>query len=160
MLLRLMGIMLDTVLHGCRSLPFNPSKGMDRTPADIDLDYEDIFLTTSDNEQVNGWYVPANADQPGPGTGRTLLFFHGNGGSIANRLPSLFVFQNLGLAQFIIDYRGYGRSSGKPTVLGTLRDARQAWDWLGREKNCAPEAISLFGRSLGGGGAASTAAGW
>ena len=92
-----------------------------------------------------------------PGHGKTLLFFHGNAGNLSHRLESLALFNRLGLSVFIIDYRGFGNSDGKPSVDGTVRDAGAAWDWLARQ-GTAPENIVIFGRSLGGGVAAALAA--
>jgi fermentation-respiration switch protein FrsA (DUF1100 family) len=51
---------------------------------------------------------------------------------------------------FIIDYRGYGKSEGKPTERGLYLDARAAWDYLINERRVAPERIVVFGKSLGG----------
>ncbi len=49
----------------------------------------------------------------------------------------------------ILDYRGYGRSEGRPSEAGLARDARAGWRWLREEAGSAPEEIVLFGRSLG-----------
>ena len=51
---------------------------------------------------------------------------------------------------FIIDYRGYGQSEGRPTEAGTYRDAAAAWHYLVDERHIAPQEIVIFGRSLGG----------
>ena len=67
----------------------------------------DVFcLRTSDDVEIHGWFVPGSGS-------RVLLFFHGNAGNISHRLESLLLFRQLGLSQLIIDYRGYGRSSGR-----------------------------------------------
>lgn len=86
--------------------------------------------------------------------GKTVLFFHGNAGNISHRLASIAFFHELGLSVLIIDYRGYGESSGKPSVGGSLEDARAAWRWLVDERKIVPSQIIVFGRSLGGGVAA------
>ena len=59
-----------------------PDRALTASPSDIGLDYEDVSLTTSDNERLHGWYIPA-ADSRG-----VLLFFHGNAGNISHRLDS------------------------------------------------------------------------
>ena len=51
----------------------------------------------------------------------------------------------------IFDYRGYGRSEGKPSEKGLYSDARAAWRYLEVERSVAPERVVLFGRSLGAG---------
>jgi fermentation-respiration switch protein FrsA (DUF1100 family) len=78
-----------------------------------------------------------------------VLFFHGNAGNISHRLESLAIFNRLGLDVLMVDYRGYGQSSGRPTEAGTYRDARAAWDWL-VARGVTPDRIVVFGRSLGG----------
>lgn len=60
------------------------------------------------------------------------------------------VFHRLGLNVFIIDYRGYGTSTGRPGEEGTYRDALAAWTYLTQRKRLTPERIVLFGESLGG----------
>jgi fermentation-respiration switch protein FrsA (DUF1100 family) len=79
-----------------------------------------------------------------------LLFFHGNAGNISHRLESIALFNRLGLDVLIVDYRGYGRSTGRPTEAGTYRDARAAWDYLVGARGIGPGRIVVFGRSLGG----------
>ena len=67
-----------------------------------------------------------------------------------HQLDSINIFYNLGLSCFIFDYRGYGKSEGKPSEEGTYLDARAAYNWLIREKKISPSNIIVFGRSLGG----------
>ncbi len=121
-----------------------PGRALDATPADIGLDYEDVWLTTSNNERLHGWYLPVENARG------VVLFFHGNAGNISHRLDSIRIFLNLGLDTLIIDYRGYGQSSGKTTELGTYRDAQAAWNYLVNDRGTAADRIIIFGRSLGG----------
>ena len=131
---------------------FFPGKRIVDTPGSIGLHYEDVYLVTEDDVRVHGWYVP-HVDEKA-----TVLFFHGNAGNISHRLDSISIFHDLGLSVFIIDYRGYGRSEGRPSEKGTYRDAMAAWNYLVDERRLRPDEIILFGRSLGGGGAAGLAA--
>jgi fermentation-respiration switch protein FrsA (DUF1100 family) len=121
-----------------------PGRALDGTPADIGLPYEDARIDTPDGERLHGWYVPA-AEARG-----VLLFFHGNAGNISHRLESIAIFNGLGLDVLIVDYRGYGQSTGKPSEQGTYQDARAAWDYLVDRRGVAPGRIVVFGRSLGG----------
>jgi len=121
-----------------------PGRALEATPASIGLDYENVRIDTSDDERLHGWFVPA------PESRGTLLFFHGNAGNISHRLESIAIFHELGLDVLIIDYRGYGESSGRTTEQGTYLDAAAAWDHLVNERGIAPERIVVFGRSLGG----------
>jgi len=125
-------------------LIYYPHKEIVASPNDILLDYEEVTLTTSDNYEINAWWIPnANARA-------TLLFFHGNAGNISHRLDSINNFHQLGLSVLIIDYRGYGISPGTPSEQGTYNDAEAAWSYLTKEKNIPPNNIVIFGRSLGG----------
>jgi fermentation-respiration switch protein FrsA (DUF1100 family) len=121
-----------------------PGRALDATPGDIGLAYEDVHIATSDGERLHGWYVPAAAARG------VLLFFHGNAGNISHRLESIAIFNRLGLDVLIVDYRGYGQSTGKPGEKGTYRDAQAAWAYLLEERGLAPGRTVVFGRSLGG----------
>jgi uncharacterized protein len=125
-------------------LIYYPHKEVEATPELISLDYEELTLTTNDNVQLNAWWIPH------PDARATLLFFHGNAGNISHRLDSIHIFHQLGLSVFIIDYRGYGKSTGTPSEKGTYVDAEAAWNYLTKEKNISPDNIIIFGRSLGG----------
>ena len=128
-----------------------PGRTLEATPDVLNLDYEDVVLETSDGMSIHGWFVP------GPSS-RVLLYFHGNAGNISHRLHSIRQFNELGLSVFIIDYRGYGKSSGSPSEDGLYLDAEAAWNYLTGERNVAAERIIAFGRSLGGSVAARIAA--
>jgi len=145
-------------LFGFTRLPFYPTRTVAATPAAVGLGYEDVRIRTQDGKTLAGWFLPAPADQNAlPAAGKTLLFLHGNAGNISHCLDSLDNFHKLGFAVLIIDYRGFGQSTGTPSVMGTLFDAIAAWDWLAEHKNSRPESIVVFGRSIGGGVAAALA---
>lgn len=122
------------------------------SPADIGLEYESVYLLTSDKVRIHSWYVKS-ARNIG-----TVLFLHGNAGNISHRLDSLRIFNHLGLSTLIIDYRGYGQSEGTISEQGTYLDAEAAWLYLTEEKKIDPGKIIIFGRSLGGAIAANLAA--
>ena len=123
--------------------PNIPSREVGVSPGDAGLPYESVKLVTADNVQLDGWYIPAS------GARGFVLFCHGNAGNISHRLDSLIILNKLGLSTLIFDYRGYGRSQGKPSEQGTYDDAEAAWNYLTREKGVLPQKIILFGRSLG-----------
>lgn len=128
---------------GMLYLPNVAGRSLIATPEALGLDYEEVTLETSDGVRVHGWFVP------GPSQ-RVLLYFHGNAGNISHRLHTIRLFHGLSLSVFIIDYRGYGQSTGKPTEDGLYRDAEAAWRYLTGERGIAPDDIIVFGRSLGG----------
>ena len=125
-------------------LPAIPSRELVATPGDVGLAYEPVQIDTSDGESLHGWFVPA------PGARAVVLFFHGNAGNVSHRLDSLRIWHALGLSVLIFDYRGYGRSTGRPSEPGTYEDALAAWRHLVDGRGIEPDEIILFGRSLGG----------
>ena len=121
-----------------------PKREVSATPADIDLAFDDVWLTNRLGTRVHGWWLPHDTPR------FTVLFSHGNGGNLSHRLDTLRIFHELGLSVLAYDYSGYGQSDGKPDEDATGADARAAWDWLIEEHKAAPGTIVLFGRSLGG----------
>ena len=122
------------------------------TPARVKLAFDDVRITTADGEKLAAWWVPA-----APLRGVVLLF-HGNAGSIADRIDYLPHFNAMGYAVLLVDYRGYGASTGKPSESGTYADARAAWHWLTLERGFKTADITVVGESLGGAVAAELAA--
>jgi fermentation-respiration switch protein FrsA (DUF1100 family) len=123
---------------------FDPVREILYTPADLGLDFDEVNFKTEDGLPLNGWHIPA------PGSEFTVLFCHGNGGNIYHCLDTINILYNLGLSCFIFDYRGYGKSQGKPSEEGTYLDVRAAYEWLTKTKKVPGDNIIAFGRSLGG----------
>jgi fermentation-respiration switch protein FrsA (DUF1100 family) len=126
------------------SFLYSPVRELPYTPAELGLDFEEVFFKTGDRVQLHGWYIPA------PNSEFTVLFCHTNGGNMMYQLDSINIFYNLGLSCFIFDYRGYGISQGQPSEHGTYLDARAAFRWLTKKKKIPAEKTIVFGRSLGG----------
>lgn len=122
---------------------YHPQKSITYTPEDVDLSYEDVTFATEDGVLLHGWYIPTDSNT-------TVLYFHGNAGNISGRLQTIQLLHNLGLNIFIFDYRGYGKSEGRPSEQGTYKDARAAWNYLVSEKDIENNRIVIMGRSLGG----------
>jgi uncharacterized protein len=133
-------------------LVYFPDAQIIATPGDRGLAYEEISFEAADGVQLSAWYVPAEA-----GRG-VVLFSHGNGGNISYNLPFVEMLHGVGLSTFIYDYRGYGRSKGKPTEEGTYRDITGAWQYLTESRKVPAGQILLYGQSLGGPIAAKLAA--
>ena len=136
-----------------RVLVYHPTSSLSATPADVGLEYADVYLTASDGVRVHGWHIPGRSRI-------TLLWFHGNSGNIGHRADGIALLsRHVGVGVFIIDYRGYGMSEGRPSEKGIYRDAEAALEYLIEEMGLDPEReIVLFGRSLGAGVAAEMAA--
>src|SRR5262245_2837121 len=136
------------------SLVYFPNVGREVgvTPQAYGLPFETVTIATQDGEKLSAWWVPA------PQFRGAVLIFHGNAGNISHRLDYLQMFHRLGYASLIIDYRGYGRSTGSPSEEGTYRDAEAAWRWLVEDRGIKTGDIVLMGESLGGAVAAWLAA--
>ena len=92
-------------------------------------------------------------------TAPTMMFFHGNAGTIAERLPNAEgLIKNVGCNVMLVEYRGYGTSQGEPTEAGLKADAQGAIDHLKQRKDIDTDNLFVFGRSLGGAVAISLAA--
>jgi fermentation-respiration switch protein FrsA (DUF1100 family) len=125
-----------------------PDRRMEATGAEIGRSFEDVFFRTSDGVQLNAWYYPA--PQNSRHAAFAVLVCHGNAGNIGYRLDFYRMLLDSGVNVFAFDYRGYGRSEGKPTETGTYLDGEAAYAWL-RQKGFAPDRIIVWGESLGGG---------
>lgn len=140
--------LLGLLLARPEVLLFYPSSKVAHTPDAMGWAYERVEITTEDGETIVGWFLPASAgavERPW-----VVLYCHGNGGNIGDRLPILAGLRELGLAVLIFDYRGYGESSGRATVDGTRLDVIAAWRHLVDERGYDPSEIIMWGRSLGG----------
>lgn len=132
-------------------LVYFPSTYMIDTPNSIGLKYESVEFLSSDSTKLFGWFIPRK------GAKTTLLYLHGNGGNISNRLNSIDIFNSLDVDIFIFDYRGYGNSGGNAGEKNTYDDAMSAWKYLVKERGIKEENIVILGRSLGGAIAANLA---
>jgi len=122
------------------------------TPSADGVPYEDLTIETSDGERLHAWWVPAESPRG------AVLLLHGNAGNISHRIDYALMFRRLGYSTLLLDYRGYGRSTGAPSEQGTYEDAESAWRWLTTTRRVPARDIVLFGESLGGGVASWVAA--
>ena len=104
---------------------------------------EELELVTADGVSLHAWWIP------GPATGPAVLHLHGNAGNLEHRREIYRELAALGASVLALDYRGYGRSAGRPAERGLYADARAAHAWLAAR--VPPERIVLYGESLGAG---------
>lgn len=133
---------------------YHPSRVMEATGAELGRPFEDVHFQAADGVDLNGWFFPGNTNSPRAPL--AVLLCHGNGGNISQRLEMAEALLSTGVSVFLFDYRGYGRSAGRPSEEGTYRDGEAAYRWLER-KGFAGERVLLFGESLGGAVAAELA---
>ena len=110
------------------------------------LAFEDAWFEAADGTKLHGWYLPHESPRA------HVLFAPGNAGNLTYRTDRLrHLHGTLQTAVLIFDYRGYGKSQGKPDEPGILSDARAARHWLAERAKIDEKAIVLIGESLGGG---------
>ncbi|MGI9107309.1 MAG: alpha/beta hydrolase [Pyrinomonadaceae bacterium] len=116
---------------------------------------EDVQLAAADGVRLHGWYCTPHLRKRGGAleavrADATLLFLHGNAGNISHRFEIIDELVKLPVNVFIIDYRGYGKSEGRPSEQGLYRDAHAAWEHLTLKRATGANKIVIFGESLGG----------
>ncbi len=139
----LFGCVVLLAYLGQRSLLYHPDTS--RTlPATAGLpSAEEVELATADGEKVIAWHVPPKGDRP------VVLYFHGNGGSLAWRANRFRSFTADGTGLVALSYRGFGGSTGSPTEAGLIADAEAAYTYA--SKRYPAERIVVWGESLGTG---------
>lgn len=106
------------------------------------LGARDVWLVTPDAVRLHAWWVPQ------PGTRLVTLYLHGNAGNLTHRVPAYREIAAAGSAVLALDYRGYGKSGGRPTERGLYADAETAYNYL-LQNGYPPDQIVLHGESLG-----------
>lgn len=109
---------------------------------------ESVWFTASDGVKLHGIYASPSSHEPRA----YLLHCHGNGGNVdllSSRMRQMADKFQVGV--FCFDYRGYGRSPGKPNEVNILADARAARRWLAERGGIQEFDVILMGMSLGGG---------
>lgn len=122
---------------------FYPTQDVSFNPKSANLEFQDVFFTTDDNVELNGWLILRE------GAVYTVLFCHGNAGNLSHRIDKLKFFHELGCNVFIFDYRGYGKSKGRPSEKGFYRDAKAAYKFL-LSSGVSSDQIIGYGESIGG----------
>ena len=106
---------------------------------------EKVKITTKDKIDLIGWFYNKNIEKF-----KTILFFHGNAGSLENRTYKLNHFKDLNVNFLIIAWRGFSGNKGKPNEIGLYEDAKATIKWLST-KGIKEKKYILYGESLGTG---------
>ena len=136
---------------------FFPVRAYFETPAAAGLPFEDVFLRTEDGVRLHGWFIPA--EERAGEDAVTLLFFHGNAENIGGCLDLAALARPAGYNLLLLDYRGYGKSEGRPSERGLYRDGEAALLHLKSRAGVDPGRIVVWGRSIGAAVAVHLAAG-
>ena len=128
------------------ALVYFPDRELYGDPADVGLAFTDLTIPTDDGERLHAWWIPTRVT---PARAHVLLF-HGNAGNISHRLEHASALTAAGLDALLVDYRGYGRSTGRPGEEGLHQDARAARAALVAGGLVDPARLVYLGESLGG----------
>ena|SRR5690554_211853 len=138
-------LLLLSLLAGCSSMYFMPMKPWVQNPAKQGLAYEDIVLLHPHGRRIHGWWLPAKGSARG-----TVYFLHGNAQNISTHLMNVAWLPAAGFNVFLLDYRGYGLSEGKPNLVGAMDDIQLGLDWLRGSGRSTDKPLVVFAQSLGG----------
>jgi fermentation-respiration switch protein FrsA (DUF1100 family) len=128
------------------SLVYFPDRELYGDPGDVGLAFTDLTIPTEDGERLVGWWIPTRAE---PARAH-VLFFHGNAGNVSHRIEHAARLTAAGLDVMLVDYRGYGKSTGRPSETGLHLDAQASLAALRAGPHVDPARIVLMGESLGG----------
>lgn len=117
-------------------------------PALLGVEAEEVWFEAADGAALHGWWIEAQGGAPDSGS-PVLLWSHGNAGNLTHRAPHAGALARQGLSVFLFDYRGYGRSEGRPSEEGLYLDSEAAYAYLTEERGISPERLILLGVSLG-----------
>ena len=127
-----------------RNLLYHPNEN-NYSGDKISVDIKKVKIRTSDNIELLGWYHEKNLKDF-----KTLIYFHGNAGSLENRIHKLNHFQDMEINFLIIAWRGFSGNNGKPSEEALYIDGNSSIMWL-KKLGLSEEDIIIYGESLGTG---------
>lgn len=144
----LSGLLLKMVgKDGGNRLFYYPTRSAPDTPQKYGVAFEDVTFTSEDKTKLHGWFLKPKAGMRVKGT---VVFHHGNAGSVGYHLPFVVWMVRGGYQVLMYDYRGYGKSGGKISRKGVIEDTRAAIAYAQSRKDVDGKKIISFGHSLGG----------
>lgn len=153
MLIIFLGFISLFAFGGCSHLFYHPTKEEYTTPDKFLVSYENVYFETSDGHQLHAWKMLADfSEHKNKMVKGTILFFHGNAENLSSHFLHLAWLTKFGYQVLIFDYRGFGRSPGKPDQVGLYQDALAAFDYSFKwHQKTAPTAFYIvYAQSLGG----------
>lgn len=134
-----------TLLQGCTNMLFYPLEQHVLTPDRLGLQYEDVYFKSNDGLQQHAWFLPAKGESKA-----SVFFLHGNAENISTHIGSVYWMPEAGLNVFLLEYRGYGKSTGIPDLDGIMQDMESGMRTLLAREDIDPHKIIVFGQSMGG----------
>jgi fermentation-respiration switch protein FrsA (DUF1100 family) len=110
------------------------------------------MIPTPDDQKLSAFFIRgARKGRSAPKRKLTVLMFHGNAGNIGHRIPiARMLVEQLGCSAFMLEYRGYGLSTGSPDEAGLMIDAQTGYDYVRQRAETRDNDIVIYGQSLGG----------
>jgi len=127
-----------------RFLYFPERIAVDEPPPSYCGDVQEVWMESDASDRIHGLFWPAPKGRP------TIAFFHGNAQAVYLWALVREDLAAMDCGMLLIDYPGYGKSSGRPTEQGLYASGRVALSWL-NDRQIPNERIVVFGKSLGGG---------
>ena len=131
-----------------RKLIFLPSPDVHQSPANLDLEFEEVWLPVggSNPAWLHGWWL-----QSKDAVASVFLYLHGNDLNIGGNVERIARLHRMGFTVLAVDYRGYGKSGGGfPSEIQVYEDAEVAWNYLVEERHVDPRHAFIYGHSMGG----------
>lgn len=120
------------------------------SPMQQGLVYQSVEFTSKDGTRLHGWFVPAKGLQNPKDALGTVVHFHGNAQNLSAHWHGVKWLPEQGFNVFLFDYRGYGKSEGKPSQQGLFDDSNAALDYVRQRADIDANKLLIFGQSLGG----------
>lgn len=128
---------------------FEPEAVLQTSPARLGVPFEELRIPSgsgAERGELHAWWIPAG--KPGA---PVVLYLHGNFRNIGYNLENALRFSAMGCDLLLVDYRGYGKSTGgKPSETKVYEDAEAAWQYLLGQRGVMPQQTFIYGHSLGG----------
>ena len=141
--------LIGLLATGCSRLFFMPEREHRWDPATAGVVYEDVSITTEDGVRLHGWFLPAQGEARA-----TVVFFHGNAQNVSTHIGAVYWLPSRRFNVLMPDYRGFGRSEGRPDFAGVHKDAAATLAFAAERD----EPLVVLGQSLGGSVAITTTA--
>ncbi len=117
-------------------------------PKDMGFTIQSLVFKSESGNKLNGWFF--KPDKSIAENGTTMLFLHGNGGNVFEQMQGPIDFIKQGFQVFLIDYSGYGFSTGKSTREHFLQDGNSALKYMLTMPGVKNTKVIIYGQSLGG----------
>ncbi len=127
---------------------YQPSLNLVSTAKDASPAAQDLMIQTGGKDTINAWMIPCPSGAKYEDW--LIVFSHGNAGNITHRQDLYQTWLDLGFNMLAYDYRGYGKSDGRPSEKNTYEDLSAVLSWA-VENGWNQDRILLMGKSLGGG---------